>query len=445
MDWKTKEMWLKRVARQIDYIFRPAFGKVMFSGMHPIGKVLNFDAKNEYQNRGPQHSHFLVHVYGASQIDVGPDITVKNFIEKYITCSLPCKKTYPKLHELAKTLETYHHTFTCRKKKGCKCRFNYPCPPSEDAIIVRGQDISKETWKQSKAILNKVLVQILICEDFYCNLEEIFNSYNVSEYDFYDALHKRNRKLSIHHKQKPNEKDISPYNTVTLSLIKSNMNLQYVTGIYGLLTYLTSYLCKSETTMGELMRKDFKESSSDGAKDLRKAGNVYLKTRKVSAREAIAHAITLSSQLPNSDVLYLPFGLNKNRIRMLKSQDELDKMEPSDKNIFQVNIIDKYANRPGNLENMCLADFGTTYIGKDAVQVFTGSDNIKNYTIPVSAINVDDEFPVDITEQLTSEQQPTIITLKNDLGKMKKKSHPCVVHCHMKSKLKNPQKYDMTL
>ena len=183
-----------------------------------------------------------MHVYGAPQIDVDPDITVKNFIEKYITCSLPCKKTYPKLHELAKTLETHHQTFTCRKKKGCKCRFsypcptcrkkkgckcrfNYPCPPSEDAIIVHGQDISKETWKQSKAILNKVLEEILICEDFYCNLEEILNSYNVSEYDFYDALHKSNRKLSIHHKQKPNEKDISPYNTVTLSLIKSNMNL----------------------------------------------------------------------------------------------------------------------------------------------------------------------------------------------------------------------------
>ena len=64
-------MWFKRnpvtVARQIDYIFRQVFGKVLFSSMHPIGKVLNFDAKNEYQNRGPHHSHFFVHVYGAAK------------------------------------------------------------------------------------------------------------------------------------------------------------------------------------------------------------------------------------------------------------------------------------------------------------------------------------------------------------------------------------------
>ena len=85
--------------------------------MHPIGNVLNFDAKNEYQNRGPQHTHFFVYVYGAPKIDVDPDITVKIFIEKYITCSLPCKKTYPELYELVKTLQTHHHTFTCRKRK----------------------------------------------------------------------------------------------------------------------------------------------------------------------------------------------------------------------------------------------------------------------------------------------------------------------------------------
>ena len=92
------------------------------------------------------------------------------------------------------------------------------------------------------------------------------------------------------------------------------MNLQYVTSIYGLLTYLTSYLCKSERTMGELMRKAFKESSSDGVKGLKKAGNVYLKTHEVSKHEAIAPTISLSSRLSNIDVIYLPSGLKKNRI-----------------------------------------------------------------------------------------------------------------------------------
>ena len=66
--------------------------------------------------------------------------------------------------------------------------------------------------------------------------------------------------------------------------------------------------------MGELMRKAFNESSSDEVKGLRKDGNVYLKTRRVSTHEAIAHTIYLSSRFSNIDVIYLPSGLKENRI-----------------------------------------------------------------------------------------------------------------------------------
>ena len=117
MDWKTKVMWLKRnpvtVVRQIDHIFRQVFGKVMFSGMHPVGVIINFDAKNEYQNRGPQHPHFFMHVEGAPIINENEDIEVERFIDKYISCSLPSKTDFPELHELVETVQTHHHTFTC--------------------------------------------------------------------------------------------------------------------------------------------------------------------------------------------------------------------------------------------------------------------------------------------------------------------------------------------
>ena len=47
MNWSTKVNYLKRnpvtVARQIDYVFKQLWGKVILSGMHPIGQILNFD------------------------------------------------------------------------------------------------------------------------------------------------------------------------------------------------------------------------------------------------------------------------------------------------------------------------------------------------------------------------------------------------------------------
>ena len=59
------------------------------------------------------------------------------------------------------------------------------------------------------------------------------------------------KNTTIHYNRQPNETMISPYNTVLLSVLKANMNLQLVTGVYGLLTYLTAYLCKPEKVMSK--------------------------------------------------------------------------------------------------------------------------------------------------------------------------------------------------
>ena len=45
-----------------------------------------------------------------------------------------------------------------------------------------------------------------------------------------------------------------------LTIVKLKMNIQFMTGIYTMLTYLTSYLCKPEHTMSQLMKKASKES-----------------------------------------------------------------------------------------------------------------------------------------------------------------------------------------
>ena len=39
------------VARQIDYVFKQLWGKVILSGMHPIGEILSIDDCREFQNR----------------------------------------------------------------------------------------------------------------------------------------------------------------------------------------------------------------------------------------------------------------------------------------------------------------------------------------------------------------------------------------------------------
>ena len=74
MDWSTKVNFSKRnpvtVARQIDYVFKQLWGKVILSGMHPIGQILYFDDRREFQNRGTERMHAPIHVADAPKIEV---------------------------------------------------------------------------------------------------------------------------------------------------------------------------------------------------------------------------------------------------------------------------------------------------------------------------------------------------------------------------------------
>ena len=110
--------------------------------------------------------------------------------------------------------------------------------------------------------MDKVLSQITQIDDLSnVTVKDLLEMCEISVTEYYDALEYVQKKVSIIYKRKPCEVNIGPYNTVILMLLKANMNIQFVTGgVYAMLTYLTSYLCKPEHTMSELMKKASKEA-----------------------------------------------------------------------------------------------------------------------------------------------------------------------------------------
>ena len=195
MDWSTKVKYFKRnpvtVARQIDHIFNKVFPNILYSGMHPIGQILNHDERREFQHRtGLEHAHIQIHVKDAPKIDENDSENdeIVEFINKYITCSLPDKDDFPDLHGLVNTVQTHHHTTTCRNKNGLTCRFNGSWPPSEKTHIIRGKIIDKNEYKQSKKVLDKVLSEINTRTDLYdVTLQDLLDSCNLSKDQYYAA------------------------------------------------------------------------------------------------------------------------------------------------------------------------------------------------------------------------------------------------------------------
>ena len=94
MTFKEKTNWFKRnpvtVARRVGYKYRVLKGStVMMSGMHPIGEILNYDDKREFQQKGPEHMHVGIHIKGALKIDEDDDSQVTAFIDKYLNLLNP--------------------------------------------------------------------------------------------------------------------------------------------------------------------------------------------------------------------------------------------------------------------------------------------------------------------------------------------------------------------
>ena len=165
------------------------------------------------------------------------------FIDKYITCALPDETKYPEMSNLITKVQTQYHTTTCRKKKSVMCRFNAPWALTDKTRIVRSEDKIDETIvKQSRKLIDKVLSYTVTISDLSdVTLLEILQECGVTSEQYGNALGFVEKRVSIFYKRKPSEVNKGPYNGVILKLLKSNMNLQFVTGVYARLIYLMSY------------------------------------------------------------------------------------------------------------------------------------------------------------------------------------------------------------
>ena len=66
------------------------------------------------------------------------------------------------------------------------------------------------------------------------------------------------------------------------------MNLQFVTGVYAMVTYQTSYLCKAKHALSKLMKNASREACGKDIKGkLVCIGNTSWNKREVSTHEAI--------------------------------------------------------------------------------------------------------------------------------------------------------------
>ncbi|XP_052681371.1 uncharacterized protein LOC128162243 [Crassostrea angulata] len=386
MDWSEKNDVLRSnpvtVARMFEHRFQIFHKEVVLSPAQPIGKVVDFFQRVEFQQRGSPHMHCLYWVENAPNIDSDGEEAVCNFIDRYVTCAVPTESYDAELRKSVLEVQQHSkkHSKSC-KKKGTECRFNFPRPPSQKTFITNAQEeeTSDDCNEDLETRLNNAYAKDILVsvwdklqneQEEILTTEKLFDDLSLTQELYEEAHNMLSSKRSVILKRCPNEVWTNQYNTCLLKSWDANMDIQFVLDPFSCIVYIVSYISKSEREMGMLLKQtklEAEEGNYDARQTMKKIGSAYLHHREVSAQEAVYRVCNLKMKESSRKVVFVPVGDNPVRLskplsllkRKRSKDEEMIDDEENENEVWMTNIIERYMNRPDKpiFHDMCLADF----------------------------------------------------------------------------------------
>ena len=416
MSFEDKSKWLRQnpvtAARHFQYRLNTFFHMFLKSNAHPLGELVDYAIRIEFQARGSPHAHTILWIKDAPKLGVDSDEDVCNFIDLYISCSTPKDADLA----LVSQVQKHRHSATCRRNG--HCRFHYPHPPSPQTLIAREFQpdmCSKDRADEAIAALvavRKVLDDKDTPEDI--SLDELLVKAKVSNSTYLLGLKICSKGNSVVMQRRPSESWINTYNPDIIRVWRANMDLQYILDPYACVMYIASYMLKSEKSMGELLKQVSKECDGEQIRtQLRRLGSVFLNHREVSAQEAVYMILSLPLKQLSRKVVFINTAAKEDRVSLLKPISQIEGMEDDSEDIFQTSPIDRYAARPDSHADLCLAEFAVNYTTQGGRELQDGENS--------------DALPPPEDEDSRKCQR---IVLKSGLGHMYKRRREAIIRFH---------------
>ncbi|KAG5666208.1 hypothetical protein PVAND_017645 [Polypedilum vanderplanki] len=321
----------------------------------------------EFQHRGSPHAHQFFDLKNAPKFDAAdPDSynRVTEFVDQIVTTNSDDLEVVDVIY-----VQRHKCTSTCRKgRKGKeRCRFNAPFLPIKQTTILEpiydSDKLNKAKLEQLKDItkrLHETLEKNGANIRTFDELLEILDC-TYDDYILAARLTLKMRKLFL--KREPKDYRINPYNKKLLLAMRSNMDIQFVLDIYSCVSYVVDYVNKADKGLSRLLRQcveDHKRGNSNVKTVLTALTKIVYNSSETPAQEAAWVLSRLPMCMATDVVEFINSGPKATRQCMLKSNAELERLvreNPDSTDIYKKGPIDRYADRPDELENMCLADF----------------------------------------------------------------------------------------
>ena len=122
-------------------------------------------------------------------------------------------------------------------------------------------------------------------------------------------------------------------------------------------------------------------------------------------------------------VIFINTAAKEDRISLLKPINQIQDIAEDSEDIYQTSLIDRYAARPDQLNDMCLAEFAANYT-----------------TCSGQELQEDETSDVLLTTEDGNSGKCESIKLKNNLGRMYKRKREAVIRFHRFNQEKEPSK-----
>ncbi|XP_062614811.1 uncharacterized protein LOC134276593 [Saccostrea cucullata] len=417
MTWFEKSKLVQKdpitCSRYFDHRFRLFMNSVLRSDHHPIGVVKDFFYRTEFQQRGSPHIHMIVWIENAPKYHENNEQEIVNYVDNYLKCE---KNEEDGLSDL----QVHKHSQTCKKRGKAVCRFGFPLPPLEETLILEPLECDVDKYKKMYDDIQKQLNDMKNgCDLPYKEL--LSTVLKISEEDYIKYIRSSLRGPKVFLKRSPCDMRVNSYNSVVLNAWKANIDIQYILDPYACAMYIVSYISKSQRGMSDLLNraaKEAREGNLDIKRQVRHIGNHFLNSVEVGAQEAAYLVLQMPMTKASRDVVFINTSPSDDRVILIKTDAELEKLTPNSTDVECSNVIKRYAKRPKQLENWCLAD----YVSQ--LDVVFPKDNEKEFT--ENEVNDDDQDNQSDDEDNSDDdfsESDTLLTLRNGM-KIKRRKVP---------------------
>lgn len=290
-------------ARYFDYRVQKFIHDILLGQVKPLGEIVDYFYRVEFQHRGSPHIHMVVWVKDAPDVMSANALQIASFIDKHICC----KKDHT-MSELV-NYQTHRHARTCRKKGKSICRFNFPLPPMPRTVILSPLDVVDTCMSRGKKNYEKIVLKLEEmkhgCDDTF---PEFLKGLHMTEEEYFEALRSVLQRNTIYLKRDPSEIRINSYNQMMLKCWQANIGVQFILDPYSCASYIVSYISKGQRGMSNLMYnavKEAKEHNLDLKHQLRHVGNKFLTHVEIGAQEAVYFVLQMPLRRASRSVIFI--------------------------------------------------------------------------------------------------------------------------------------------